>query len=237
MFIYHSPKNDETAHILSARSRIQGGLYLPQPTSIPILNWGQSADLSDYSSVLNREIVKNKLHSLIMLHNVGILVPPFWTHINDVPAYQYPILGRRYNHSGGTDICLLKRGEVQYTDYYMKYIDKSAEFRVHVIGKTSFISQKLPARKTDVCWNNRNGARFRDINIYQSAAITHRIREIAHKATTALGYDFGAVDIIVGRYNDIYCLEVNSAPALSDARIEKYIDLIKFNWDHLQEGE
>lgn len=231
MFIHYDPCSDETAHSLKIASAMDGGYKLPEQ-DVPILNWGKSSDLSKYTNVLNRKIIKNKFLAFNIMKEAGINVPEYWRSINDIFSHKYPVLGRKEEHSCGTDIYLLKRARYNQSKYYVKFIPKVAEFRVHVIGSTSFISQKIPfyANSNPVCWNMNNGFMFRDINIYKSARLTHAIRDIAHKSVKALNYDFGAVDVIVDKYDEVYCLEVNSAPALAEHRIRKYIELIKFNF-------
>ena len=230
MFIYYHPRSDETAHILASVALLNGGMDLPENPDTPILNWGKSTDLSKYTNVFNRTLIKDKLKSLQIMQDSGVSVPKFWDNRHIIPLHEYPILSRQYYHSCGTDIFMLKLPKNR-GDYYVQYIPKVAEFRVHVIGTTSFISQKTSrCSENTICWNYHNGFIFRDINIYKSARATHSMRDLAYKAIKALGYDFGAVDIIVDEWDMPYCLEVNSAPALSDKRIKKYIELIKFNW-------
>ena len=53
------------------------------------------------------------------------------------------------------------------------------------------------------------------------------LRDISRDAVTALGLEFGAVDII---YNDkskkLFVLEVNTAPGIEGATVTKYKDAI-----------
>jgi len=233
MFIHYHPRSDETAYMLASVARMAGGMDLPENPDTPILNWGKSTDLSKYTNVINRTLIKDKLKSLQAMQGSGVSVPKFWDNRHIIPLQEYPILSRQYYHTCGTDISLLKLPKNR-GDYYVKYIPKVAEFRVHVIGTTSFISQKTNRySENTICWNYSNGFIFRDINIYKSARVTHAIRDLAYRAIKALGYNFGAVDIIVDEWDIPYCLEVNSAPALVEHRIKKYIELIKFNWGWL----
>jgi glutathione synthase/RimK-type ligase-like ATP-grasp enzyme len=49
---------------------------------------------------------------------------------------------------------------------------------------------------------------------------------LAQQAIDALGYDFGAVDII-RRRDKLYVLEVNSSPGLEDRKLQLYADYFK----------
>jgi glutathione synthase/RimK-type ligase-like ATP-grasp enzyme len=51
--------------------------------------------------------------------------------------------------------------------------------------------------------------------------------ELAIKAVAALGLDFGAVDVILGRDGQFYVLEVNTACGLEERTADKYVEAFK----------
>ena len=56
---------------------------------------------------------------------------------------------------------------------------------------------------------------------------------MAIAACNALGYDFGAVDIVMDRLGSLYVLEVNSAPALQvEDRLDKYVEYFREQHDN-----
>jgi hypothetical protein len=114
---------------------------------------------------------------------------------------------------------------------YVKYIPKLREFRAHVaFGHVIFLQEKK--RKTEneqtddqkLIRNHDNGWVFCINDIQLTDAERTSINAEAVKATTALGLDFGAVDLILGKKDNLpYILEVNTAPGLeSPGLIEAY---------------
>lgn len=72
--------------------------------------------------------------------------------------------------------------------------------------------------------NHANGFVFCRDNIIEPSDL----RDVAIQAVTALGLDFGAVDVIWNEhYNKCYALEVNTAPGLEGTTLERYTNKIK----------
>lgn len=115
--------------------------------------------------------------------------------------------------------------------FYVKYIPKDAEYRVHVVGgKVIEVSRKvMPYGKKpiDGGWEIRT---FKNGFVYQSSGISvpECVKEAALDAVSFCKLDFAGVDVI---YNELhgkaYVLELNSAPGIEGQTIPKYIEAFK----------
>lgn len=111
---------------------------------------------------------------------------------------------------------------------YTKYAKKRDEYRIHVWGDDLLdIQQKRKRRETDVDSRIRsydNGWVF----CREGVVCPEAVSKAAVAAVKALGLDFGAVDV---GWNDHYrraiVFEVNTAPGLEGATLEKYANKIK----------
>jgi len=120
-------------------------------------------------------------------------------------------------------------GAVRYPqgDYYVKFLPKQREFRVHVFNETIMrMSEKLPQRTTDTVWNSAN-SHFSHAEI-TPREVRHGLCDVARRALAAVGLDFGAVDVMMYN-NQLYVLEVNSAPSLTDnpTTLQRYANHIR----------
>lgn|SRR5574338_570591 len=198
-----------------------------------LIRWGNSRDEwmdEEIGCVINKaEAIKNatdKLKSLELMENAGLNVPAFSTNPEElVEEYGYPILGRRLRHARGSDIqfCLQKRDFRRRRDFYTVYIPTNREFRVHVVrDKVVRVQGKyldFPEKKKAWIRNFESGYRFRNPRLRLRPA---RLQD-AITAVSALGLDFGAVDLIVGDDNETYILEVNTAPSCSPLTGAAYV--------------
>lgn len=108
---------------------------------------------------------------------------------------------------------------------YTRYVKKKAEYRVHVLNGQVIDVQAKRKRKgfegdrdTKVR-NLANGYVFCRDNIVEPEGL----RAVAVKATAAVGYSLGAVDIAFNeRNNRLVVLEVNACPGLQGTTLEKY---------------
>ena len=125
--------------------------------------------------------------------------------------------------SGGDGITVVRPGDDwPAAPLYVKYIPKLVEFRVHVFKQASGFSflnrQKLRESNAEqdrdqrLIRNRDNGWVFGLVRDEDGAA---KAQAEAEKAVAALGLDFGAVDVIIGRDDGVaYVLEVNTAPGM-----------------------
>lgn len=114
---------------------------------------------------------------------------------------------------------------------YTAYIPKKAEYRVHVFnGQVIDVQQKKKKRGFNAedrdtrIRNLENGYVYTRENIEEPADL----RGLAVQAVTAVGYQYGAVDIIYNqKQNKCFCLEVNSRPGLMGTTLQKYVNALK----------
>lgn len=191
-----------------------------------LIRWGSSRGVSYIPDVetinLKRAVNRNtdKLQSLREMRDAGVNVPEFSRNYEDL---DYPMLGRSMNHSQGSDINLiLQERDARLTDndFYVQYIPTELEYRVHVMdGRVFKVHEKRLRSEADNHPYIRNyGTGWVFVNPREEPPE----ERLATTAVDALGLDFGAVDIIRAEDGTEYALEVNTAPSLDEANLERY---------------
>lgn len=182
---------------------------------------------SNTSGNLNASLIGNKMAEHDKLEREGVVVPKFYK--DKAGVEQFPVLGRKYQHTRGNDIVVIKNREELNTDrsqFYSKYIDKHSEYRVHVLGEEVVsVAKKIKEEDgaDEYVWNRHRGWK----QIEYNGKFKERLIAEAIKAVRAIGYDFGAVDIVLDQSVSPYVpvvLEVNSAPSLNERRTALYSD-------------
>lgn len=181
----------------------------------------------------------NKLLALNVLRDAGVSVPEFWTDPETVQRGKDIILARTMlRASEGRGITVVRPGtDMPRAPLYVRYVRKSAEYRVHVLGgQVAAIQQKRRRsgveqdKDQQLIRNYDNGWVFAIENVeFSSPEIEQQVRTQAVSAVTALGLDFGAVDIVVNRKGTVaYVLEVNTAPGIESPQIlATYVDYFR----------
>ena len=166
----------------------------------------------------------------------NVPIPKFWLDSNSVTrgANDIILVRSQLSASCGDGIIVVRPGEPipSGQGLYVKYVSKVHEYRVHVInGQPVLIQQKRKregAEQTSdqaLVRNYDNGWVFAVNNVtFLSPSVKSDVEAAAIKAVAALGLDFGAVDIVVGkRDSQPYVLEVNTAPGIeSPTLLEAY---------------
>jgi len=197
---------------------------------------------SKYKSKPNHLLIQwggnglNKLEQFTKFKETdGLNIPQFTTEYSAALqlAEKWSIIVRSSltGHSG-VGITFCEEGmEIPQGKLYVQYIKKQHEYRVHVFnGKVIDIQQKR--KKKDVP-NEEINYKIRNhhtgwVYCRENLHIPPDLEQQAIKAVQALGYLFGAVDIIWNKkQNKCYVLEVNSAPGLEGETIVKYANAIK----------
>ncbi len=211
----------------SDKERINHTVTLEYPT----LNCGT---LGEELAVV---VAGNKLKAFEALQGVeGMRIPRFtpsrecaqnWCDAGSVIVERHLLRG-----SGGDGIKIIeKKGTVTNAPLYVQYIKKQDEYRVHVFcGEAIDVQRKMrraDAPNDQVNWrirNHCNGFIFGR----EGVELPQHAIDLAVKAVSALGLDFGAVDLIYNtKSSKYYVLEVNCAPGLEGTTLEKYSEAIK----------
>ena len=222
----------------SARS-IAGALDIPCGTDLNervdyLIRWGSTKSIQYRPNVrtINKRdaLSPNKYEQLVKLSRIQrcSFVPSF--HTDWSVLANWPMLGRRLNHHGGTDIKLyMQPRDIELygeSDFYVRWLPKYAEYRVHVCNRRIIkVSQKVYDQSLGaydpLVWNYRNGHSFSHIG--PSNPDYARLIGNGLAAVQGLGLDFGAVDIIKDQYG-LWVLEVNTAPGITtDSTLNAYV--------------
>jgi len=217
----------------------QNRSHAVKPTRV-IINWGSSdeninaANCKVYNLPNCVRLASNKLYTFRAFTNAGVSSPEWTTD---------QTIARDWAQSGTTVVCRTRLDahsgdgivfadnvtDVVPAPLYTKYIKKKKEFRVHVFNNRIIDIQEK--RKS----NNVPSVDFRIRNrlggfVYCRDNITEPddLRDVALSAISALGLDFGAVDVIWNeKQNKCYALEVNTAPGLEGTTLTSYVNIIK----------
>jgi hypothetical protein len=127
-----------------------------------------------------------------------------------------------------------KMDQIPMAPVYTKYKKKKREFRVHVF-KDKVVAIVEKKRKSG--WNGQQDTKIRNLaNGYifcQAIEITEsfrtRIEQLALAASKVSGSDFRGVDIAYNEKNDdLFVIEVNSAPGIEGSNVDKYVKAIVY---------
>lgn len=213
-----------------------------------LINWGASAlpDRIDADNIINKPaaitLASNKLQAFIAM--MDTVETPAFTASSAI-AHGWLTDGKTVvartklnGHSGeGIEIMDPERfkqnpdGVFVHAPLYTEYVKKVQEYRIHVHnGKAFFVQRKARDKDVpdeDVNWQIRNHANG-FIYANKDVEVSDEAKQQAVAACAALGLDFGAVDIIQCRNGPEWVvLEVNTAPGLSGATLEKYVEQFK----------
>lgn len=202
---------------------------------VVLINWGRSILVPrGYPyKVLNEAnaIVRatDKLKCLNRLAEAGVARVEHTTSPDVVKRWKlegHVVYGRQLlNSSQGKGIVIIQPTSTEaipYCPMYTKGVPKSHEYRVHVFrGQVIDVTKKKrrnSIERSDFIKNLANGW----VYCREGIDIPDNLLECAKKAVTALGLDFGAVDLLY-RQGLPYVLEINTAPGLQGTTLTKYV--------------
>lgn len=241
VYIFLGSRHDSaSANLLAAWLRANGTdtrvvRYLPDLGGTDLLvNWGSGLGLPKDPRVLNGGLCLDKYRQLEILRDGGVPVPPFLRH-KPTSVDGETWLARRRHHHAANDLL----GRHTLGEYYVKLLDITQEFRVHVFdGRCIRVGMKVPAannahpvfRTHTAGWVYTYGRRCQE-------AMRTGYRALAKKAVAVLEQDFGAVDLGVRKDDGSpIVFEVNSAPGLVDNTAAAYGRNIQRRLREMAEG-
>lgn len=256
VILYPYRMQSKSAVTLCTRIKAQGvpclkvyedGNYRPRETDL-IINWGNPRDpfWGYFETFLNLPeavyCASNKRTTALAFEAAGVVQPAFT--LNSAEAMMWVssgkrVLGRKLlNSSGGKGIVefsladnpALLPEDFEDIPLFVKYIPKIAEYRVHVFNGIVVDAQRK-RKSREALANEEVNQRIRNhdngwVFTRENCTIDDNIVGCAIGAVSALGLDFGAVDIIVSRNGTVYVLEVNTAPGLENTTVTNYTNTI-----------
>lgn len=232
-----SESGKKLAKGLGAKRVYADGNYKSRSNHL-IINWGNSTQPNWDTSkgvMLNKpEAVAravDKIETFRILQSKEIPIPQFSTNKADVASFDKKNVVCRQTATGhgGEGITITKREEAVDAKFYTGLI-KGREFRVHIfLDRIIDIQQKkrrVEALEDETLVaqikNHANGWVFCRENISATHDQLVEIGELAKRAVSALGLDFGAVDVIYNKTGG-YILEVNCACGMEGRTLENYL--------------
>lgn len=239
MYIY-SKRGNPTAKLLAEKLRCKYGLRRkrcnPKWEQFKlIVNWGQSFR-EEHKNILNK-CIKNKYTAFKLLEKDWQPIPQVFASEAGDFILDWPVVGRKLSHTQGNDIIFINNQEEidnnwGNSDFYTQYIPKKSEFRVHVFkDQVLRVDKKVKIEGREYTENEikiRSSANgWRQIKYNTGGRYYETLSEIGVRAIKAIGYDFGAVDIIININSEPIILEINSAPALRGDKLDLYATAFK----------
>lgn len=223
--------------------KTDGSRYRPKYNHI-IINWGNSRrpdwaipDTPIFNDPESVAVASNKLSTLVRLSDEDVSTIPF-TEDDFIAQQWYSNGGKVFirhkltGHSGngievwdGEDA---DDSQMLSAPLYTRGVDNHGEYRVHVFDGDVILYQKK-SRRVDEDGNvvTADGAEADVRNlasnwVYRTGNLNRleRVERLAIDAVRALGLDFGAVDIIRDADGNVFVLEVNTAPGISNSETE-----------------
>ncbi|HET8689269.1 MAG TPA: hypothetical protein VFM18_21875 [Methanosarcina sp.] len=201
-----------------------------------VINWGFGGKLpfGTLNTTQAVNVAGDKLKTLHALEGKEYCIP-FTTDKEEAKKYleNSSVVCRTILRGNSGNGIIIADEEVDIVDapLYTCYIPKKEEYRVHVFGGKAIHVQRK-AKRYDVpreeanykIRNHANGFIFqKDDFVYND-----KVKEVAIDAVVTLGLTFGAVDVIWNERKDkYYVLEVNTAPGIEGATLERYVEAIK----------
>lgn len=229
MIIHYCKKTAPSA--LALRSRLTQEGY-----NGPDINFGFVTQVEALNKPQAIERASNKKLALETMRDNEVPTPSLYYPDDLIPTWGDSLLvvGRPDKHSKGRGfwLChnqaeLMKalRGTRRKAaaSHFLEYIEGAREFRVHVMKdgregmedkyRTIKISEKINEDIDVTTRNHDNGTVFNYTEIDRRDRT--KLRKAARATVKVLGLDFGAVDILF-KDGNVYVLEVNTAPRLTD---------------------
>lgn len=176
-----------------------------------------------------------------------------WFEANNIPSVEYTadaqvaeqwlrddytVFGRRLlNASCGRGIVVMEKDEdgdyaITPCPVYTKYKKKKREFRIHIF-KNNIVAIVEKKRKRG--FEGQRDTKIRNLEngyvfVQNTGELPDGLSELALRAAAVTDSDFKGVDVGFNeRNNELFVIEVNSAPGIQGSNIGKYLnEIIKY---------
>lgn len=226
------------------------GRYRPREGDL-VINWGNSTLPIWWSQRAARNMfnlpqyvnaASNKTATFERLYNADVPTPEFTTRIEEARAwFENPAYGKKLNavlcrtltraNSGRGIVLATKPEEVVAAPLYTRYKPKAEEYRIHIWnGAIVDVQQK---RKRNGFETNEGGNRY--IRNHPNGWVFCRddvnapseVLDFSLAAVSALGLDFGAVDVGWHPEFGVGVYEVNTAPGIEGQTLINYSNQVR----------
>lgn len=213
---------------------------VPTLSRTKVINWGTTDTGVSYPDMLNYpcnvDVAVDKLSFFQQMQDMQVSTPEFDEDLGARRTGMW-LARTELRGSAGEGIVVIRQGDdVPEADLYTLYVPKRHEYRVHVVnGAVVGVQQKRKREGVEqtadeaLIRNAANGWVFCVDNVeFVNAEVETAVKEQCIRAVSACGLHFGAVDVIVGRDDNLpYVLEVNTAPGLESPTIlSGYVEAI-----------
>lgn len=171
----------------------------------------------------------SKLASFGRFREVECPIPRYTTKRDVAAGWGTTVFGRTSEGFQGRGIRVYQPGEpLGVHQLYTEYIPNEREYRLHVCNGVVVSVQRKYLENPAIdnggyIKNHSHGYVFKT----PERELNNTRKEAAIAAVSALGLDFGAVDLIIDAEGKEYVLEVNTAPSLSPLRVEQYLEALR----------
>lgn len=178
----------------------------------------------------NSEAIKNSLDKenvLLMLRRHHISCP---SRIKPGKKTDFPVLGRKYEHEGGTDIKIIDsidEYKQSNCDYFVQLLNIRKEYKIHVMDLNVFYVEEKYCESNDPIGDfdirtRAYGWKLRKLSLQNLDKIEKdNILNLAKKAVYGLGLDFGVASIGVSHEGKAYVLDVDAYCCTMDYKCRK----------------
>jgi len=204
---------EETASKLGEALKVEVFLTENVPRTYKLINWGRKIENEEIKRqiICNKNVISSKLKKKLLMIKAGVRTPKCSSKL---PAIIKP----------GNRIIYRYEKLLLENSYIEEFIEAKLEYRIHVFRNSFHYAFHVDEKKggDGLIRNLENGWIFQEISEFNDLVI--QVINESIKAVRALDYDFGAVDVLVSKDDQIYILEVNSAPGIKRRKlIEKYV--------------
>jgi hypothetical protein len=205
-----------------------------------VVHWGKTEVPTNHCQAsLNRlgaGTFVNKL-SFFMACGTDPKVPEWTTDMEVAKGYSVCVERHLLASSEGAGIRIVKQGEaLQPAPLYIKYINKTDEYRLHVFKNpqgefyVGFHQKKVARQPTAITnWkvrNTANGFFFQQNGYEVPAVVSETALDLVQQFFPTI--DFVALDVVYHRpSNSAYVLEGNTAPGLEGRSVQVYGEFFK----------